>query len=98
MLILNLECQEDTLIANMRGKLTKKEAYKIEHYVIPFIKKQKIKHFVCDCTKLTKMDSEGRYVLLKTKYTLKKQKGNFLLLGVKECLKKDLLKYRMRIH
>jgi len=95
--MLNLEYQEDTLYARLEGKLTKKETYKLEHYIIPYIKNNKIKHFICDCKKLRKIDVEGKYALLKTKIVLKKQKGNLLLCDVKKNIKEDLIGYRMRI-
>ena len=77
MLILNLDVQGENLYARLVGKLTKKETYKFHHYIIPYIQKEKIKNFICDCKELSKIDSEGKYALLKTKITMKKQKGNF---------------------
>ena len=98
MLILNLDVQGENLYARLVGKLTKKETYKFHHYIIPYIQKEKIKNFICDCKGLSKVDSEGKYALLKTKITMKKQKGNFLLCDVKDDIKKSLIGYRMRIH
>ena len=98
MLILNLDVQGENLYARLVGKLTKKETYKFHHCIIPYIQKEKIKNFICDCKELSKIDSEGKYALLKTKITMKKQKGNFLLCDVKDDIKKSLIGYRMRIH
>ena len=97
MLILNIETQRENLYARLEGELTRKETYQLEHYVIPYIKKNKIKNFICDCKDLRKIDLEGKHALLKTKVVLKKQKGTFLLCDVKENIKKELLGYRMRI-
>lgn len=97
MLILNLDYEENNLYARLEGKLTKRETYKLDHYVIPFIKQNKVNNFICDCKKLKKVDVEGRYALLKTKIVLKKQKGTLILKNVKEDIKKDLIGFRMRI-
>lgn len=98
MLILQIEEKKDNLYAKLEGKLTRKETYQLEHYLIPYIVKNKVKNFVCDCKKLKRIDTEGKYALLKTKIILKKQKGNFLLCDVKDEIKKELIGYRMRIH
>lgn len=97
MLILNLSLEGHTLYAKMKGNLTKKETYKINHYVIPYLQKNNISSFILDCRDLKKVDSEGRYVLLKTKIILKKQQGKFLLCNVKNDIKESLMGYRMRI-
>ena len=98
MLRLNLSLEGQTLYAELKGKLTKKETYKFHHYVIPYLQRENIKHFICDCKELKKVDSEGRYVLLKTKITLQKQQGTLLLCDVKKDIKNSLIGYRMRIH
>ncbi len=97
MLILNLEYRKDGLYAKLIGSLTKHSTYKFYQYVIPYMKKEEVKTFVCDCTHLRKIDFEGKSALLKTKLVLKDQKGKFLLCHVKENLKKELVGYRMRI-
>ena len=97
MLILQIEERKENLYAKLEGKLTRKETYQVEHYLIPYIVKNKVKNFVCDCKKLKKIDIDGKYALLKTKVVLKKQKGEFLLCDVKESIKKELIGYRMRI-
>ena len=97
MLILNLSLEGHTLYAKLKGNLTKKETYKINHYIIPYLQKNHISSFILDCRDLKKVDSEGRYVLLKTKIILKKQQGKFLLCNVKNDIKESLMGYRMRI-
>ena len=97
MLILQMKEKEDHLYAKLEGKLTKKESYQLEHYLIPYMQKKKTKHLICDCKKLKKIDFEGKYALLKAKVTLKKHGGTFLLYDVKDSLKKELIGYRMRI-
>lgn len=97
MLILQIEERKESLYAKLEGKLTRKETYQVEQYLIPYIVKNKVKNFVCDCKKLKKIDIDGKYALLKTKVVLKKQKGEFLLCDVKESIKKELIGYRMRI-
>lgn len=97
MLILNIETQKENLYARLEGKLTRKETYQLERYVIPYIQKNKIKNFICDCKDLRKIDFFGKHALLKTKVVLKKHGGSFLLCDVKDSIKKELLGYRMRI-
>ena len=45
MLILNLSLEGHTLYAKLKGNLTKKETYKINHYVIPYLQKNHIFFF-----------------------------------------------------
>ncbi len=97
MLILNLEQKEDALHARLVGSLTKKSTYKMYQYVIPYMKQNNIRHFICDCTHLRRVDFDGKGALLRIKLLLKKQKGNFLLCNVKERIKEELIDYRMRI-
>ena len=75
MLILQIEEKKENLYAKLEGKLTRKETYQVEQYLIPYIVKNKVKNFVCDCKKLKKIDIDGKYALLKTKVVLKKQKS-----------------------
>ena len=97
LLILQIEEQQENLYAKLEGKLTHKDTYQFDHYLIPYIEKKKVRNFICDCQKLHKIDTAGKYALLKMKLTLKKHKGTFLLKDVKENIKKELIGYRMRI-
>ena len=96
-LILSQKKEQDRLFLSMNGNLTKRETYKIEDYIIPMLKKEKIKQVICDCSSLKKIDFDGKYTLLKTKLILKKQKGTLLLCDVKKSIKNELIGYRMRI-
>ena len=97
MLILSQNLNDKTLFLMIKGCLTKKEVYKIDDYVIPFIKKEQVKELVCDCSGLKRVDYEGKYVLLKMKLVLRKQKGKLTLCDVKQSIKNELMGYRMRI-
>ena len=97
MLSLNLEYKEENLYAKLVGKLTRKETYKLEEYIIPYIEDGKVKNFYCDCSRLKKMDAEGRFSLFRVKVLLKRQKGSLILVDVKKDLKEKLVGYRMRI-
>lgn len=97
MLILSQRLRDKTLFLIMKGCLTKKDVYKINDYIIPFIKKEQVQELVCDCSGLKHIDYDGKYVLLKTKLVLRKQKGHMLLCDVKASVKNELLGYRMRI-
>lgn len=97
MLSLNLEVKDNNLYATLVGKLTRKETYKLEEYIIPYIEGGKVKNFYCDCSRLKKMDAEGRFSLFRLKVLLKRQKGSLILVDVKKDLKEKLVGYRMRI-
>ena len=97
MLYVNLTRQDDILYAHLEGKLTRKETYKIEQYLIPYIKKNKIKCLCCDCLKLKKMDIDGKYALLNVKVQLKKQQGNFLLCNMSKQMKEGLIGFHFKI-
>ena len=96
-LSLNLEVKDNNLYATLVGKLTRKETYKLEEYIIPYIEGGKVKNFYCDCSRLKKMDAEGRFSLFRVKVLLKRQKGSLILVDVKKDLKEKLVGYRMRI-
>ena len=89
MLILQIEEKKENLYAKLEGKLTRKETYQVEQYLIPYIVKNKVKNFVCDCKKLKKIDIDGKYALLKTKVKKKKQRVNFFYAMLKKVLKKN---------
>ena len=97
MLSLNLEVKDNNLYATLVGKLTRKETYKLEEYIIPYIEGGKVKNFYCDCSRLKKRDAEGRFSLFRVKVLLKRQKGSLILVDVKKDLKEKLVGYRMRI-
>ena len=97
MLSLNLEVKDNNLYATLVGKLTRKETYKLEEYIIPYIEGGKVKNFYCNCSRLKKMDAEGRFSLFRVKVLLKRQKGSLILVDVKKDLKEKLVGYRMRI-
>ena len=72
MLILQIEERKENLYAKLEGKLTRKETHQVLDYLIPYIVKNNVTNFVCDCKKLKKIDLDGKYALLKTKVVLKK--------------------------
>lgn len=97
MFYLHLKKQGSTLYAHLEGNLTKRQTHQINDYLIPYIKRNQIKSLCCDCSKLKKMDLEGKYALLNTKIELKKQKGNFLLCNMAKPLKEGLLGFHFKI-
>ena len=48
MLSLNLEYKEENLYAKLVGKLTRKETYKLEGYIIPYLKLGKVKTYAIE--------------------------------------------------
>lgn len=97
MFLIHLKQSGDILYASLEGNLNKRATYKIDEYLIPYVKKNAIKSLWCDCSKLKKMDLEGKYALLNTKITLKKQKGNFLICNMNKDLKEGLIGFHFKI-
>lgn len=97
MFYLHLKQQGSTLYARLEGKLCKHDIFQIEDYLIPYLEKNKIKSLCCDCSKLKKIDFEGKYALLNTKIQMKKQNGSFLLCNMKKSLKESLVGFHFKI-
>ncbi len=97
MFFIDIRKEGSTLYAHLEGRLTKRHTHQIEDYLIPYIIKNDIKKLCCDCSKLKKVDLEGKYALLNTKIQMKKQHGNFLLCNMKKSIKESLLGYHFKI-
>ncbi len=97
MLIMDLKNKDGYLFVSLLGKLTKKEVYKIEYHLIPYIKHNHLNKIIFNCQKLSKIDYDGKYALLKLKVMLHKSRGKMLLCDVKEDIKKSLINYRMKV-
>ncbi len=97
MFYLHLKQQGNTLYAHLEGNLNHRETHVFNNYLIPYIEKNKIKSLCCDCSKLKKIDTDGKYALLNTKIELKKQQGNFLLCNMSKKMKEDLIGFHFRI-
>lgn len=97
MFYLNLRQQGNVLYAHLEGNLCHKTVHQIEYYLIPYLAKNKIKSLCCDCSKLRKMDLDGKYALLSAKIEMKKNGGNFLLCNMKKSLKEGLIGFHFKI-
>ena len=97
MFCIHLKKQGDILYTQLVGNLTKRKIHQINDYLIPYIKQNNIRSVCCDCSKLKKMDLEGKYALLNIKIELKKQKGNFLLCNMAKSLKEGLIGFHFKI-
>ena len=49
MLNMDLEYNNQILIVNLKGKLNKRNCYKINNYLNPLIKKHQIKNVILNC-------------------------------------------------
>ena len=101
MFYLNLRQQGNVLYAHLEGNLCHKTAsatYKAE----------RSENKVCEncddkverktkCSKLRKMDLDGKYALLSAKIEMKKNGGNFLLCNMKKSLKEGLIGFHFKI-
>ncbi len=97
MFYINFKQKGDILYAHLEGRLTKYETHQIENYLIPYIKRNNVKSLCCDCSKLKKLDLDGKYALLNTKITMKNCKGNFLLCNMSKKLKNELIGFHFKI-
>ncbi len=97
MFFMQLKKQGDILYAHLEGNLSFHETHQIEHYLIPYLQRNNIKSLYCDCSKLKKIDIDGKYALLNIKIQMKKQKGNFLLCNMKKSMKEGLIGFHFKV-
>lgn len=89
MLYMDLEYCKGVLFVRLDGNLTKKNTYRINNYLIPVIKKHRIKYLVYNLFSLMDLDSAGMDALLRTKYAIKNNQGSIYLCEVPEQIEKS---------
>ena len=75
MLKMDLEFNKGILFVRLRGKLLRKNCYKINNYLNPVLKKHKIKYVVYNFFFLEDIDSSGIDAILNTKCIVTDSKG-----------------------
>lgn len=82
MLKMDLEYTQGILFVRLRGRLTRKNSYKIYNYLTPVIYKHNIKYVIYNLSNLIGIDEAGIDAILSTKCTIKKNKGKIYLCEV----------------
>ena len=73
---INMKYRKGTLIVEIKGRLEKFNAYKLDDYLVPVILKHNIKKLVYDTKYLTYIDTYGITVLKKGVKAIKENRGN----------------------
>lgn len=94
---MDLEYYKGVLFVRLDGKLNKKSTYKLNNYLIPTIKKHKIKYLVCNLYNLCDIDSSGINALLTTKYVIKNNKGKLCFCEVSDNIINYVNNLRVKI-
>lgn len=93
---MDLEYKKEILFIRLEGNLTRKSYYKINNYILPAIKKHKIKYLVCNFKKLKSIDEGGVDCLLKTKCQIKNNQGKIYFCECKLLLKEKLQRLKIK--
>ena len=90
MLKMNLEYESGVLFVRMNGTLNKRFTRKINYYLIPLIKKHKIKNVILNLNELYGIDESGINAIINMKSIMKCIKGKLYLLNSDNYLIKML--------
>ena len=96
MLKMNLEYKDDTLYVYLKGKLNKRNCYKINNYLNPILKKHKISNLILILIHLRDIDEVGLDSLKRVKYLIKDNNGNMKVLGCNKEIKDKIKDLRVR--
>lgn len=94
MLKMDLEYEGNVLFIRLKGILNRRMSYKINNYLVPVMKKHKLKNIIYNLSDLKSIDESGIDAILKTKCIVKKNKGKIYLCEVN----KDILFKLKRLH
>ena len=75
MLKMDLEYEGNVLFIRLKGILNRRMSYKINNYLVPVMKKHKLKNIIYNLSDLKSIDESGIDAILKTKCIVKKNKG-----------------------
>ena len=95
MLKMDLEFNKGILFVRLRGKLLRKNCYKINNYLNPVLKKHKIKYVVYNFFFLEDIDSSGIDAILNTKYIVKNNKGKIRMCEINDNIKEKIKRTRL---
>ena len=87
MLNINMEYKFGILFVRLKGKLTVKNAQKLESSLIPIIINNGIKNLVYNFNELNSIDEVGYKLLIMTLNAIKHNKGNALIVNNRFKLK-----------
>lgn len=90
MLKMDLEYEDEIFFIRLNGTLNKNNTHKINNYIVPVIKKHKIKNVLINIKGLKKIDSSGINAILNIKCITRINKGKVYLCGVNKELNESL--------
>ncbi len=90
MLKVDAKYDSEILFVTLEGKLTTKNSYKINNYLLPLLEKYQIKTLVYNLHNLKMIDEKGKDALLNSKYKIKKNQGKVLFYKVNKELAQGL--------
>ena len=91
MLNMDLEYNNQILIVKLKGKLNRRNCYKINNYLYPLIKKHQIKNVILNLINLSYIDDYGIDSIIRVKYVIKNINGNLKISGYNDNIK-DIIK------
>lgn len=97
MLKMDLEYERGIFFIRLKGTLNRKTSYKINSYIVPVLKKHKIKYLVYNLSNLKNIDESGVDAILNTKCTIRRNKGKIYLCEVNDNLNIKLKRLRIKI-
>ena len=95
MLKMDLEFKSGILFVRLKGKLFRKNCYKINNYLSPILKKHKIKYLVYNFLSLEDIDPSGIDAIINTKYIIKNNKGKIRMCKINQNIKEKIKKVRL---
>ncbi len=96
MLKMNLEYKDDTLYVYLKGKLNKRNCYKINSYLNPILKKHKISNLIFILIHLKDIDEVGLDALKRSKYLVKSYNGSIKVWGCDKSIQDKIKDLRVR--
>ncbi len=97
MLKMDVVYKSNILFVRCKGALTRKSTYKITNYLIPVLKKHKVKYVSFNMKEVNKLDEQGIDAILNIKCTLKKHRGIIYLCEVMEYFKSSLKRLHTKV-
>lgn len=97
MLNMDLEYNNQILIVKLKGKLNRRNCYKINNYLYPLIKKHQIKNVILNLINLSYIDDYGIDSIIRVKYVIKNINGNLKISGYNDNIKDKIKMIGVRI-
>jgi len=95
MLRMDLEYKSNVLFIRLNGNLGRKTNHKINNYIVPVLKKHKIKKVLYNLENLKSIDETGIDAILNTKLVVKKNKGKIYLCSLRDELKQKVKRLKI---